>query len=165
MLPNLALVGAYTFSNPNMYNGFKTKFNGAFSVGAMLTIPIWHWGGNYNKYRSAKVDETIMKLQIEDAKEKIDLQVSQASFKAGEAMKTYSMTQSNLAKANENLRQAQLGFKEGVQTTDNVMEAQTAWLKANSENIDAEIDVNLCRVYLSKVLGTMDYEQYYDTEK
>ena len=83
MLPNLALVGAYTFSNPNMYNGFKTKFNGAFSVGAMLTIPIWHWGGNYNKYRSAKVDETIMKLQIEDAKEKIDLQVSQASFKAG----------------------------------------------------------------------------------
>ena len=51
-----------------MYNGFKTKFNGAFSVGAMLTIPIWHWGGNYNKYRSAKVDETIMKLQIEDAK-------------------------------------------------------------------------------------------------
>ena len=165
MLPNLALVGAYTFSNPNMYNGFKTKFNGAFSVGAMLTIPIWHWGGNYNKYRAAKVDETIMKLQIEDAKEKIDLQVSQAAFKAGEAMKTYSMTQSNLAKANENLRQARLGFKEGVQTTDNVMEAQTAWLKANSENIDAEIDVNLCRVYLSKVLGTMDYEQYYDTEK
>ena len=54
---------------------------------------------------------------------------------------------------------------EGMLTVDNVMEAQTAWLKANSENVDAEIDVNLCRVYLSKVLGTMDYQQYYDTEK
>lgn len=165
MLPNLALVGAYSFSNPNMYDGFKKSFNGAFSIGAMLTIPIWHWGGNYNKYRAAKTDVNIMKLQLEDAKEKIELQVSQAAFKAKEAMKTYAMTQSNLTKANENLRQAQLGFKEGVSTTDNVMEAQTAWLKANSENIDAEIDVNLCRVYLSKVLGTMDYETYYDTEK
>ena len=106
-----------------------------------------------------------MKLQLEDAKEMIELQVSQAAFKAREAMKTYTMTSSNLEKANENLRQAELGFKEGMLTVDNVMEAQTAWLKANSENVDAEIDVNLCRVYLSKVLGTMDYQQYYDTEK
>ena len=67
------------------------------------------------------------------------------------------MTQKNLEKAAENLRQAQLGFKEGMLTTDNVMEAQTAWLKANSEEIDASIDVRLCNVYLSKVLGTMTY--------
>ena len=38
-----------------------------------------------------------------------------------------------------------------------VLAAQTAWLKANSEKIDAEIDVQLCNVYLSKVLGTMKY--------
>lgn len=165
MLPNVALIGAYSFSNPNMYDGFKKNFNGAFSIGAVVTIPIWHWGGNYNKYKAAKSEVNVMKLQLEDAKEMIELQVSQAAFKAREAMKTYTMTSSNLEKANENLRQAELGFKEGMLTVDNVMEAQTAWLKANSENVDAEIDVNLCRVYLSKVLGTMDYQQYYDTEK
>ncbi len=148
-----------------MYDGFKKNFNGAFSIGAVVTIPIWHWGGNYNKYKAAKSEVNVMKLQLEDAKEMIELQVSQAAFKAREAMKTYTMTSSNLEKANENLRQAELGFKEGMLTVDNVMEAQTAWLKANSENVDAEIDVNLCRVYLSKVLGTMDYQQYYDTEK
>lgn len=157
MLPNLAIVGAYSFSNPNMFDGFKKRFDGAFSVGAMLTIPIWHWGGNYNKYRAAKSDVAISQLQLEDAKEKIELQVSQAAFKADESMKTYNMTRTNLEKADENLRQALLGFKEGVLTTDNVMEAQTAWLKANSEKIDAEIDVHLCRVYLSKVLGTLNY--------
>ena len=37
------------------------------------------------------------------------------------------------------------------------MEAQTAWLQAHNERIDAGIDVNLCKVYLSKVLGTLDY--------
>jgi outer membrane protein len=47
MLPNVALIGAYSFSNPNMFDGFKKRFDGAFSVGVMVTIPIWHWGGNY----------------------------------------------------------------------------------------------------------------------
>lgn len=155
MLPNVALVGAYSFSNPNMFNGFKREFDGAFSVGVMVKIPLWHWGGNYNKYRVASSEQTIMKLRVQDAREMIDLQVSQAAYKAQEAVKTYNMTEVNLAKADENMRTATLGFKEGVLTTNDVMEAQTAWLKANSENIDAMIDVQLCDVYLSKVLGTL----------
>lgn len=155
MLPNVALIGSYSFSNPNMFDGFKNRFNGAFSVGVMVRIPIWHWGGNYNKYRAAKSEHTILELQVENAKEMIDLQVSQAAFKAQEAIKTYMATETNLDKAKENLRTATLGFREGVITADDVMAAQTAWLKAHSENIDAMIDVELCDVYLRKVLGTL----------
>lgn len=157
MLPNIALIGSYSFTNPNMFNGFKNRFGGAFSVGVMVKIPLWHWGGNYNGYRAARSAETISKIQVADAREKIDLQVSQAAYKAQEAVKTYLATESNLAKAQENLRTATLGFREGVITTDDVMAAQTAWLKAHSENIDAMIDVKLCYVYLSKVLGTLGY--------
>ena len=157
MLPTAALIGSYTVSNPNMNDGFEKKFGGSWHIGGVIRIPLWHWGGNYNKYRAARTQANIMRLRLEDAKEMVDLQVSQAAYKAREAMKTYDMTRANLRQADENLRQAQLGFKAGVQTTDNVMEAQTAWLKANSENIDAEIDVCLCRVYLSKVLGTLEY--------
>lgn len=157
MLPNIALIGSYSFTNPNMFDGFKNRFGGAFSVGVMVEIPLWHWGGNYNGYRAARSAETISKIQVADAREKIDLQVSQAAYKAQEAVKTYLATESNLAKAQENLRTATLGFREGVITTDDVMAAQTAWLKAHSENIDAMIDVKLCDVYLSKVLGTLGY--------
>lgn len=157
MLPNIALIGSYSFTNPNMFDGFKNRFGGAFSVGVMVKIPLWYWGGNYNGYRAARSAETISKIQVADAREKIDLQVSQAAYKAQEAVKTYLATESNLAKAQENLRTATLGFREGVITTDDVMAAQTAWLKAHSENIDAMIDVKLCDVYLSKVLGTLGY--------
>ena len=156
MLPNVALIGAYTFSNPNLYDGFKKKFDGAFSVGVMVKIPLWHWGGNYNKYKAAKAEHKVAELKLDDAKEKITLQVSQAAFKAREAMKTYLMTITNESKANENLENARIGFNEGVLTTDNVLEAQTAWLKAHSEKIDAMIEVQLCDVYLNKVLGRMD---------
>ena len=128
-----------------------------FSVGAMLKIPLWHWGGNYNKYRAARSERIVKELELDEAKEKIELQVTQASFRTNEAAKTLVATRSNLAKAEENMRQAQVGYREGVMPIDNVMAAQTAWLKANSENIDAEIDVRLCNVYLSKVTGTLNY--------
>jgi outer membrane protein TolC len=157
MLPNVALIGAYSFSNPNMFDGFKNRFGGAFSVGVMLKIPIWHWGGNYYGYKSAKTEAIVSQLQLENAKEKVELQVNQAAYKAQEAMKTYNMTCSNLDKAEENLRTATLGFREGVVTSTDVMTAQTAWLKANSEKIDATVDVQLCDVYLSKVLGRLNY--------
>lgn len=157
MLPNVALIGSYSVSNPNMFDGFQKRFAGAFSVGAMVKIPLVHWGGDYNKYKAARSEAKVMQLQLENAREMVSLQVSQAAFKTQEAMRTYNMTKTNLERANENLRTAQLAFKEGVATVDNVMEAQTAWLQASSEKVDAEIDVRLCEVYLQKVLGTLNY--------
>ena len=63
--------------------------------------------------------------------------------------------QDNQEKADENLRYARLGFQEGVIATSNVLEAQTAWLSAQSEKIDAQIDVKLTEIYLQKSLGTL----------
>lgn len=157
MLPKIALVGAYSFSNPNTINGFKNKFGGGFSVGATLTVPIWHWGGDYNRYRAAKANTNASRLMLEDSEEKVSLQVSQAQFSFDEAKKTYKMTVTNMEKADENMRQAELGFKEGVLTTNDIIMAQTAWLQANSEKIDAEIGIRLCHTYLSKVLGNLIY--------
>ena len=65
------------------------------------------------------------------------------------------MTASNLAKAVENLRQAQLSFREGVATLTNVFEAQTAWLSASSQQIDAQIDLTMARVYLLNATGQL----------
>lgn len=158
MLPTLALTGSYLFSNPNSYNGYEHKFKGMFNIGVLLKIPLLHWGENCYKLKAAKAQTLISKLELSDAKEKIELQVNQAAFKVNEAIKKLGMTEKNMAKAEENLRSAQIGFREGVMTTDNVLEAQTAWLQAQSERVDAQIDVRLCEVYLSKALGTLGKE-------
>jgi len=155
MLPKLGIVGAYTFSTPNVIDGFSKKIGGGFSIGASLTIPIWHWGGNYNKYRAAKSATNAQRILLEDLEEKVQLQVNQAKFKFQEAFKTYEMALSNMRSAEENLRCAEIGYKEGVLTTNDVILAQTGWLQASSEKIDAEIGIRLCQVYLSKVLGTL----------
>ena len=114
MLPKIALVGAYSFSNPNVIDGFEKRFGGGFTFGATLTVPIWHWKGDYNRYKAAKAQTNAQRLMLEDVEEKVQLQVSQAQFSFDEAKKTYDMTVTNLQKADENMRQAELGFKEGV---------------------------------------------------
>ena len=65
------------------------------------------------------------------------------------------MTSKNMEKAEENLRFANLGYKEGVIPTSNVLEAQTAWLMAQSDKIDSQIDIKLTEVYLLKTLGIL----------
>lgn len=153
MLPQVALMGNYLISNPNLLNGFEKKFNGMFSVGVGVSIPIWHWGQNYYKLKSSKAETRSAVLKLEDAREMIELQVNQALFQIKESNKTLLMTITNMNKAEENLQNAQVGYQEGMLTTQNVLEAQTAWLKAQSEKIDAEIGVRLSEIYLSKAIG------------
>ena len=157
MMPKLAAVAALHATNPNSYDGFENRFGAAFSVGATLRVPLWHWGGLSNKVKAAQVDANIKRLELDEAKEKIALQISQAAFSYQEAYKTFEATKANLTQADENLRIAGIAFNEGMGTIDEVLAAQTAWLKANSEKIDAEINVQLTYEYLNKVMGTMGY--------
>ena len=93
---------------------------------------------------------------VKEAREKIELQVNQSVFHVEEANKKLEMAKANTLKADENLRTANLGFHEGVISATTVMEAQTAWLQAQSQKIDAEIDVKLSQVNLQKAMGTLE---------
>ena len=154
-LPQLLLTGGWAGSNPNVYNGFQHKFRGAWNVGVLLRVPLWNWGDVMYKVRASKGATTIAKLQMEEARELIELQVNQSSFQVNEANKKLVMAISNMERAEENLRTANLGFREGVISSTTVMEAQTAWLQAQSQKIDAEIDVKLSEVNMQKAMGTL----------
>ena len=154
-LPLVALTGGYVVSNPNMLDGFEKKFGGFWNVGVLVRVPLWNWGDVAYKVRASKGVTAIANLELQEIREKIELQVNQNSLKVDEANKRLMLAQTGIKKAEENLRTANLGFKEGVITPSVVMEAQTAWLQAQSQLIDAQIDVKLTHVDLQKSLGTL----------
>ena len=127
-LPQVMLTGGYAVSNPNTFNGFE---------------------------RNSKGLTAIRQLELDETREKIELQVSQSSFREDEARKRLALAQASIARADENLHTANVGFKEGVITPTTVMEAQTAWLQAQSELVDAQIEVHLSQVDLKKSLGIL----------
>ena len=155
MLPNVALAANYFVTNPNVFNGFKNDFAGMFNVGVMVKVPLsgW-WEGTYRR-NSAKAETRIKTLEWQDAREKIELQVNQSVYKVNEAGKKLIASSRNMENAEENLRRANFGFEEGVIPALNLMEAQTPWVSARSSLIDAQIEVKLTEVYLSKALGKL----------
>lgn len=154
-LPTVALTANYLSSSPSFYDGISTKFEGMWSVGIGVKAPIFHWGASRKTLRHAKAQTNVMNYKLEEAKEKIELQVSQSEFKMKEVAKKLEMARGNLERAEENLKFANMGFKEGTIPVLNVLEAQTAWLSANSEWIDTRIEARLCKVYLEKAYGTL----------
>ena len=154
-LPQVMLTGGYMVSNPNLFNGFEKKFAGVWNVGVLVRVPIWNWGDVAYKVRASKGATTIASLQRDEAREMIELQVNQSAFKVNEANKKLELAKASTERADENLRTANLGFSEGVISSTTVMEAQTAWLQAQSQKIDAEIDVKLSQVNLQKAMGTL----------
>ncbi len=154
-LPHVALTGGYMISNPNVFNGFQKKFSGVWNVGVLVQVPVWNWFDGTYKVRAAKAAANIAQMNLDDTSEKIHLQITQSQFKVKEAEKKLNMAQKNIKSAEENLRCANLGFKEGVMEVTDVMAAQTAWQQAQSQKIDAEIDVKITQVGLNKALGIL----------
>lgn len=154
-LPSVGLTATYLVTNPSLVNGFERKMRGMWGVGMMVKIPVFHWGEGIYKVKAAKAEANIAQYKLDDVKKKVELQVTQATYKVNEATKKLAMAEKNMAKADENLRYANLGFQEGVIPTSNVLEAQTAWLSAQSGKIDAQIDVKMSEIYLNKSMGTL----------
>ncbi|WP_281801382.1 TolC family protein [Segatella maculosa] len=156
-LPHVMLTGGYLISNPNLFNGFERKFAGTWNVGVIVHVPVWNWFDGAYKIRASKVATSMARMELSDAQEKINLQVTQSRFKVKEAHKRLMMARKNIKSAEENLRCANIGFKEGVMETTDVMAAQTAWQQAQSQQIDAEVEVKLAQVNLQKALGVLVY--------
>lgn len=156
-LPTIALTANYLSSTPSFFDGVSTKFDGMWSVGVGIKAPIFHWGASRKSLRGAKAQTNAMNYKLQETKEQIELQVNQSEFKMKEVTKKLAMARKNLERAEENLKFANLGFKEGTIPVLNVLEAQTAWLTANSELIDTRIEARLCKVYLEKAYGTLEF--------
>ena len=152
LLPNIAVTGGYLMSNPHVTDGFQNEFKGMFFAGVVVNVPILHPGGFYS-LKAAKAKRRETQWQMEEAKEMIELQVKKVSYELELAEKKLAEAQSNLENAEENLRLADESFHAGVVSSSDLMAAQTAWMQAKSEVVDAEIEIEMSKVYLRQALG------------
>jgi outer membrane protein TolC len=152
LLPNVVVTGGYLVSNPNLFNGFQNEFAGTFTAGVAVNIPILHPGGFY-ALKAAKHKRQEVAYQMEEAKEMIELQVNKVKFELDLAYKKLEQANSDLDNAEENLKLADESFAAGMCSSSDLMAAQTAWLKAESEVIDAEIEIEMGKRYLKQALG------------
>jgi len=154
-LPHVLLTAGYSVSNPNLFNGFQKRFTDLWNIGVTVQVPVWTWGENKYKIRASRTATSIAQLEMDDVRKKIDLEIEQNRLRLKDANKQLATSHKNMAAAEENLRCANVGFKEGVMTVTEVMAAQTAWQTSRMAIIDAEISVKLAQAGLQKALGVL----------
>lgn len=152
LLPNIGVTGGYLVTNPNVFNGFENALSGTLMAGVVVNIPILHPGAIYS-VKAAKHRRREVELQLAEAEEMIALQVKKVSYELELAYKKLAQATSNLVHAEENLKLADESFKAGMASSSDLMAAQTAWLQAKGEVLDAEIEIEMGKVYLRQALG------------
>lgn len=150
--PNVVVSGGYMMTNPNVFNGFQNEWGGTPMVAVAVGIPIVHPAGIY-AVKVAKAKRREVEYQRQEAEELIALQVRKLSNEHELAYKKLAQAQSNLEMANENLRLADESFKAGVCSSSDLMMAQTAWLQAEGDVLDARIEIEMTGMYLKQALG------------
>lgn len=150
--PHVGLMGSYMVSNPSFYNGISNTTAGMFTIGVAAHIPLCH-ADNFYAVRVAKHKRNQAVLQMEEAKEKIELQVNKLNYELEVANKKLTQAESNLSNAEENLKLARESFDAGIISSNDLMAAQTAWMKAKSEVVDAEVEIRMGYRNLQHAMG------------
>lgn len=156
--PNIVASANYIYTNPNVDNGFSNdwKGKGFFSAGVVVNIPIVH-ADDILRVKAAKHEAALVTLKKEEAREMLNLQITQANQKMMEATQKVAMTEMGVKNAEEVLHFATEAFEAGMATTSDVLQAQTAWLSASSDHIDANVEAKVCETYFQKYTSTLRY--------
>lgn len=154
--PNIVASAGYVYTNPNADNGFSTNWDGKgfFSAGVVVNVPIAH-ADDILRYKAAKHAANAMALKTEETRELLTLQTTQANQKLTEAQQKITLARLTQDNAAEVLRMAQESFEAGLITASELMQAQTAWLAAASDLVDAQVEAKTTETQLRKYLGKL----------
>ena len=151
--PNIVASANYIYTNPNAENGVRSDWhgNGFFSVGVAVHIPIAH-ADAILRYKAAKHAANMATLKVEETRELLTLQTTQANQKLMEAEQKIALARLTVNNAEEVLRMAEESFHAGMITSHELMQAQTAWMAAATDLIDAQAEAKTTETKLRKYM-------------
>ena len=154
--PNIMASAGYIYSNPNVENGFSNNWDskGFFTAGVVVNVPIVH-ADDILRYKAAKHAANAVALKTEETRELLILQTTQANQKLIEAQQKIALARLTQNNAAEVLRMAQESYDAGIITASELMQAQTAWLAAATDLVDAEAEAKTTETQVRKYLGKL----------
>jgi outer membrane protein len=105
------------------------------------------------KAQRAMQTATQAQINLDQLRQRVIVEVKQAYLDIQEAKERMLMAQAGVQVANENLRVAQVGYREGVGVNMDVLNAQLTLLQAKNSFITARFDLNTRLARLYQALG------------
>ena len=151
--PSLNLTGNFGYEYPSKKEFLTQEAGHYWNTGAMFTFSVFEWGRIKARIRQ---EESLLK-QAEitelDVRERIKLEVKQTVLLARDARVLVETQQENIKQAEEGLRLAEVGYKNGVNTQLEMLDTEMGLDTASKNYVQSLYQYNLAKANLDLVTG------------
>lgn len=165
-LPSLTLTGGYSLNAERFafedlpLNRPNLDDNSDWSVGLVLSFPIFDGGVSSRTIRKANIDLNNARLEYKDLKRQAELEVKSAYISLETASKKIELTERQVASAEESYEAALGRYKNGLAPITEVIDAEVAFTEGKVNFINSKYDFLEARALLKRAIGVL-----YDKEE
>ncbi len=152
--PQLSVVGNYYYSRPNQrIMPTKDQFDATWDVGVNLSMNVWDWLTTKHQTDQAEAQLSQAVDAMGMIKDGIALEVTQNYLSFSQTKRKIEIAELSVKQADENMRMTADKFKNGLATSSEVIDAETAQKTAKINYTNSIVDYELAKARLDKSIG------------
>jgi outer membrane protein TolC len=153
--PTISAYYQRTYSKPDPHNRMLIDWGDAWQAGINASLPVFDGLAREGGIIQQKARLKQANIDLVDAEETAVFELTKAILSIDNAEEFVQSQQLNLTRANEGLRLAELGYKEGTNTQVETIDAQAALTTARVNYYEAIYSHIIARIDLHKAMGIL----------
>jgi outer membrane protein TolC len=155
-LPDLALNFNYGIDAPQFAKrGADDVRNLGYSISGTLDIPVWDWFSTQKRVKQSEIRRDAAKVSLTAAQRRLIASLEEGYREASAARDQMDLLDQSVRTAEESLRLTKLRYSAGEGTVLEVVDAQTAYLSAETAQVDGAVRYQAALAALQILTGTL----------
>jgi len=156
--PLISLISNYYYANPNLrIQPPEDVFHGTWDVGVNLSWDVWNWGNTSAQVRQAEQTFVQGKINYEQLKESIELEVNQNYLNASYLEERIAVSKTAVEQAKDNYKVTKEKYDVQLATSTEIVDAETSLFQAETNYTNAVVDYRISLVRLYRSVGKKLY--------
>lgn len=152
--PQASLTAGYDYARPNSrILPLSDEWKGTWSVGLGVSLTAFDGGRVSAAAAQARAQAEALRQQLEDARRRVRLEVAQRVLDVETARAALGVAERGRESARENARVARDRYREGVSPSSELLDAETALLRAGLNLTEAQTGLRLALAGLQRAIG------------
>ncbi|MDD5064377.1 MAG: TolC family protein [Phycisphaerae bacterium] len=144
-----------SWAKPDPHNSTMIEWGSAWQAGVMATLPVFDGFSREGDIIQQKARFKQSQIDLIDAEETTLFELTKGLLSIEDAEEFVQSQQLNLTRAEEGSRLAQVGYREGINTQVEVIDAESALTEAKSFYYQAIYSHIIAKLYLQKAMGIL----------
>jgi outer membrane protein TolC len=144
-----------TWAKPDPHNSIMIEWGRAWQAGVMATLPVFDCFAREGEIIQQKARFKQSQIDLIDTEETTLFELTKALLSIEDAEEFVQSQKLNLTRAEEGNRLADVGYREGINTQVEVIDAESALTKAKSLYYQAVYSHIVAKLDLQKAMGTL----------